>query len=475
MSTVKIQSPRAEKIVLRGMLSRDKKVAGTLLAQVDETYFSSEQSLEVYDLIKKHTKDSGESPTFKLILQDPDLSGDSKTFLKESSAEAQLETVSDARKAVKILNKYRQRRGLYNIGATISEQLQRSKMDAEKVLDEVAVAVSATRAGKATTDSFYHFGRKNNTIGLIRNLLYGERRDTLIPTGIEPFDEMAGGLPRGGLFIIGASTGGGKSVSASALAINMANKGYKVLLVPLEMSADEMAARITANVTKTPLKKVIQQKWEPGEAEVVEKRMIKWMKKLKKRGGQYTIFKPPTDVSIDDVFASIATYDYDVCIIDYISLLKGVSGDDQWQALGAVARQAKINAETNNRVNVLLCQVSEEGKVRYARAITEHANNAWLWVASEESKETGITRITQAKARNSSTAPFYVKIDYAHMRMEGINPEDMNGDLGSVGGDLGDSGGNDDSVNTKGKRKKDAKKLVKKSKKERLVNLASDV
>lgn len=470
---VKVVSPKAELTVLRGLLSKDKKVAGTLLSQVDETYFHAEESLEVLDLIKKHSRESGESPTYKLLLQDPDLTIEAKTFLKSASSDNLVTTVEEARKAAKILNKYRQRRSLYNIAAGISSEMQKKKIDAEKILDVVAQQVSSARAGKATEASFHHIGRKNNTIGLLRSVLHGDRSDTLIPTGITPFDDMAGGFPRGALVTIGASTGGGKSVSASQLAINMANKGYKVLLVPLEMSELEMMCRITSNVTKTHLSKVIQQKWEPGEADVIERKMIKWMKKVKRKGGQYTIFKPPSDVGIDDIFAAIATYEYDVCIIDYIGLLKGTAGDDQWQALGSIARTAKVNAELMNRVNILLCQVSEEGKIRYARSIAEHSNNCWLWVATAETKETGITRVEQMKARNSATVPFYAKIDYAHMRFEGISQEDMGSDLGNNGSDLGDD---DKTVNKKAKgMSKKGKKGKDKKRSDVGKNLAADV
>lgn len=471
---VKIVSPRAELTVLRGILSKDKKIAGTLLSQVDETYFHSEESLEVYDLVKKHMRESGESPTLRILMHDPDLTGEAKTFLKSGAGEVKLETTDEAKKAARILNKYRVNRGLYNIAAAVSEQLQRKKFDQEKLIDQVSQAVAAVRSGKANEASFYHFGKNNNTMGMVDNILFGDRTDDLIATGIEPFDDMAGGLPRGGLFVVGATTGGGKSVLGSALAVKMAEMGRRVLLVPLEMSEVEMTCRIMACVTGVKLTKFTRQIWEPGEAEAVKKKFKKWLKKVKKKGGQYTIYKPPTDVDAEDIFNAIATMDYDVCIIDYIGLLKGTGGDDQWRALGSIARQAKVNAEHTGRVNVLLCQVSDEGKIRYAQAIAEHANNAWTWVATPESKETGLTRVVQLKARNSATTPFYIKIDYAHMQVTGVKQEELGtDDLGAV--QTHDDDGKGDPVNKKGKKGKKDKGKAKGGKKERLVNLASDI
>jgi len=117
------------------------------------------------------------------------------------------------------------------------------------------------------------------------------------------------------------------------------------------------------------------------------------------------------------VFSAVNAYDADVVIIDYISLLKGADSDDAWQKLGAMARLAKINAEATNRVNMLLCQVSDEGKIRYARAISEHSTNSLIWVAKKEERQKEIGRITveQPKARNSRSFPFDIGVHWAHM------------------------------------------------------------
>ena len=99
---------------------------------------------------------------------------------------------------------------------------------------------------------------------------------------------------------------------------------------------------------------------------------LEWTKELKELGGRLTVFKPNEDVDIGEIFAAVTSLNPDVCIVDYISLLKGLDGDDQWLRLGAIARQAKINADNEKRVNILLCQVNEDGSIRYAKSISEH-------------------------------------------------------------------------------------------------------
>lgn len=419
----RIVSVRAELAVLRGMCSRNKTVAGTLLSSIDASYFYSKESVELYEAIKRYMGENGESPTYRLLLEDPDVSEEARSHMRDSQVTVQ--TVAEATKACRILNKYRQTRGLFNLAAHIGESLKGTKLDVDSLMQEAATAVNVIRSKRSTEDSFVHFGKNNSSNKLVSSILYDDNSEDTIPTGIDSFDKVAGGLARGSLFTIGANSGAGKSTVASALAVNMASMGYKVLLVPLEMSKREMTARIVANVTNTDLTKILLQRLASGERDLVYKRYRRWVKKVKEKGGRYTLFKPQEDMDIEEIMAAINAYECDVVIIDYISLLKGVDGDDQWRALGAVARYAKINAENMNRVNILLCQVNDEGKIKYARAISEHSSNSWIWVANKESKETGIMKIEQPKSRNSLSFPFLLKILYNVMRVEDIPIDDM--------------------------------------------------
>lgn len=447
---IKVQSPAAELSVLRGMVSKDKKIAGTLLSLVDESYFSFPETSEIYTAIKRHLADSGETPTYKLMLRDPEISREARDHFRDSQAE--ITTVKEAEKHARNLNKYRRLRGMYNLAAGINHEFQGSKVDIDKLIDQSATALNIIRSKKSTHDSFLHFGKNNNSMSIVDSILDDDNSEAIIPTGIKAFDEASGGFARGALVTIGASSGGGKSLCANTMAKNMATMGYKVLVVPLEMSKREMTCRLMANVTSTDLTKIMLQRLATGEKELVRKRMRKWMKKVKFKGGRYTIFKPSEDMTIEEIMAAVSAYSCDVVIVDYISLLKGVDGDDQWQALGAAARYAKINAENENRVNILLCQVSEDGKIRYARSISEHSSNSWIWVASKEATESGVMRIEQPKSRNSMSFPFTVRMNWAFMRMEDM-PQDEDDSLGPVDED-------DDSKKDKKKKKKRMKNLA---------------
>lgn len=411
----KIVSPKAELTVLRGLCSKDLKVSGTLVSGVDESYFHSEESVELYQAILRHIGETGRSPTYKLLIEDPDLSEEARDHMRDS--QPLITTPEEAKKAVRILNKYRQARGLVEVSNTIALEMKKSKVDTDAVLQKVAEQLNIVRAKKTSEDAFLHFGKNNNSLKIIDDILYGDQQEELIPTGFNGFDKESGGFARGSLVTIASNSGGGKSVCSSQLLKNMAERGYKVLLVPLEMSKWQMTARIMANVANFDLGPIIQKRLTESEAALIDKKMKRWLKKVKKRGGRYTIFKPTEDLTIEEIYASISAFGCDVVIIDYVSLLKGMDDDDQWRRLGAAARYGKINAENMNRVNILVCQLSDEGKIRYSRAITEHSSNSWVWQADRETKEGGLLRFEQPKSRNSESFPFSIRADYKRMRM----------------------------------------------------------
>jgi len=427
--SIKIVSPRAELSVLRAITSKNKIIAGTVLQGVDESYFDSPESKEIFTVMKNHMARTGESPTYKLLLEDPELSTDARSFFRDS--EATITTPEEAVKAVKILNKYRQTRGLYELAADIDRKMQAGKLDIDAALEQASNVVSSLRANKSKKDAFLHFGKSNNSLGFIKDLIYSEDNDDVIPTGIPVFDEQSGGFMRGGLVTLGASSGGGKSVLANQLAKNMAELGYKVLLVPLEMTRLEMSGRLTANVAKMDVTRVLQKRLASGEKDLAFAKMKRWMHKVKLAGGRLTYFDPGEDLDLEEIFAASNSYDCDVVIIDYISLLKGVDGDDAWQKLGAAARTAKVNAKATNRVNVLLCQVSEDGKIRYARSISEHSNSSWVWVTdkNERAKPIGRIRVEQPKSRNSRAFPFEIGIEWAFMRVVSVENQSEVGEV----------------------------------------------
>jgi len=206
---VKIVSPKAELAVLRGMTHKDKRIAGLLLSSVDASYFDAQESRELYEALKSHMSKTGESPTFRLMIEDPELGAHAREYFRDS--QATITSIDSALKAVRILNRYRQLRGLYELRMSIDTMLQgKTQIDMDEVLDDVSIQVSCIRSSKQAKDSFLHFGKNNSSTALVKDLLFNPDNESTIPTGIAPFDEQSGGVMRGSLVTLGGSSGGGK-------------------------------------------------------------------------------------------------------------------------------------------------------------------------------------------------------------------------------------------------------------------------
>ena len=421
---VKLVSPKAELTVLQSLVNRDLKISGTVLSMIDESYFYEPLSKELYTYIKNCMAESPVPPKPRQLLADPELSEEARTFFK--SVKAPTSTIEEAVRNVHVLNKYRRTRIIYDLAHRVGEAFNTdARLNIDALTEDCAKYILDAQSSKSTVDAFLHLGSNDNAKELLHDLVYAEDTGDLIKTGFAAFDKVSGGFDRGGLVTIGAPSGCGKSTVSTQLAINFARQGYKVVLVPLEMSKKEMGNRILANIGNMELPKIRQHKLDDREKLLLTKRQKRWRKQVFKEGGRLTIFKPEADLDIDEVYAAVSGLKCDVVIVDYISLLKGIDDENQWLRLGTIARKAKINAEVTNRVNIMVCQVSDEGKIRYSGAIKEHSNAAWVWTPNEEEKKSGLIRVEQIKSRNSEPFPFTLKIIWNKMQVESVEDTDV--------------------------------------------------
>lgn len=421
---VKLVSPKAELTVIQSLCNRNLKISGTVLSMIDSSYFFEPLSKELYEYIKNAMAESPEPPKPRQLLADPELSSEAKEFFK--SVKVPTNSVEEAIRNVNTLNKYRRTRIIYDLAKSIGDSFNNeSRLNIDQLVTNCAEYIVNAQSSKSTTDAFLHLGSNDNAKDLLHDLIYSEDKADIIKTGFTTFDKISGGFDRGGLVTIGAPSGCGKSTVSTQLAINFAQQGYKVVLVPLEMSKKEMGNRILANIGNMELSKIRQHKLDEREKVLLAKRQKRWRKKVYNEGGRLTIFKPEADLDIDEVYAAVSGLKCDVVIVDYISLLKGIDDENQWLRLGTIARKAKINAEVTNRVNIMVCQVSDEGKIRYSGAIKEHSSTAFVWTPNEEEKKSGLIRVEQIKSRNSEPFPFTLQIVWNKMQVKSVEEDQV--------------------------------------------------
>lgn len=404
---MKLVNPPSEIRVLKTICGGNAKLASRVLNSLGDDSFFYEPTKEAWQRIRSQMKTHGEIPSWDDLCADPSISEVNRTLLRKDQQKA-LSGASEEKvnSTLRLIERYRQMRKLLDMSQEIMDSLEDESADVDKLLDAAGSALMSARTRADTRSKLMHFGRGNNTTQLVKDMLTGKNRP-VVPTGYKAFDSVNGGILLGSLFILAANTGGGKSTMAINLAHNMTNGGNDVCIVPLEMTEDQMAARLFGLRTALDVGKISQHKLAKGEKKKVIKTYKDYVSELKENDTRLTVFAPEEDMSIEEILMLLKPYGYKIIIIDYISLLRGADDDDQAKKLGAIARFAKVFAKNNNCIVILLAQLDDKTKnIRYARAIREHANNAWFWFMPEEEQELSLIEIRQVKARNQKRFNF---------------------------------------------------------------------
>lgn len=421
---MKLLNANSELRALKTLCEGGDKLASRILNAVGLETFYFPPARDAWRRVQSLLKSQGEIPSWNDLCADLAIPEQHRTLLsKDTQKPLPASAKGKVDSMLKTLDRYRQLRALAAINERLVTALEDEAVDLEELMDEVSEDMVKARTKADAKSKIMHFGRGNNTTELMKGLLNGTNRP-VIPTGFKAFDDENGGILRGSLFVVAANTGGGKSTMAINLANNMSEGGSDVCVVPLEMTEDQMAARLYGLRTEMDVGKISQHKLAGGEKKKIVTNYKEHVAGLKKSGTRLSLFAPEEDMSIEEILMMLKPYRYDVIVIDYISLLRGADDDDQAKKLGAIARYAKIFAKNNNCVVVLLAQLDDKTKnIRYARAIREHANNAWFWFAPEEQQEVSVLDIRQVKARNQKRFNFELLSHNATMLITDMDDE----------------------------------------------------
>ncbi len=216
---------------------------------------------------------------------------------------------------------------------------------------------------------------------------------------------------------------GHNTAMVGQLGEQMARAGAKICIVPLEMDGIEMMQRNLSRVANIPMTEILR----AGELDKKIRRKIKkkykiFQSRVRNNGGQLTYFVPEEDFTTEEILMILKPYGFQVIYIDYVGLTKGTDGDDQAKALGRATRYGKRFAKMTNTIVGVAAQLdSEFGRVRYSRAMVEHANVAWVWEFSENEINSGLIKVRQPKSRNQENFSFYLKHEFSHMRFNNLS------------------------------------------------------
>jgi len=272
----------------------------------------------------------------------------------------------------------------------------------------------------STGSMIFHVGASNEG-GLFQSVLDDNESMELIPTGFESFDTNTGGFGRTNLVFFASNYGGGKSVFGMQVGINMYLAGYNVLWVSLEMDEGEAWDRIHSNISGVEHDAIRRRKLTPYQKDELQRARKRFIAHGVKHKCRFSTYHPGY-IDPWQLLAEIRGYAYDVVIIDYIGLLMpphGTSNEERIQ-LGETAKILKIIAGKRylNCAMLVMAQLNDDNRLKYSRAMAEHANNLIWWRLDDASRERGNVIAHQDKARNSRLYDIQLLLDFQHMRIQ---------------------------------------------------------
>jgi replicative DNA helicase len=416
-------------------LCAGKEAGLALLNHVTPQHFHNPTTSLMYRRLMARLKNEGHVPDWNDLLNDSTIPEEKRQHAQRIVKKKNLKPSVSQRKGEALfvsLDNFRKLRAFYETLNKAGNSLNQPAFDIDELINQ-------TRRDLIAID-VNHRGAPVTVDGVMREHVVEAmtNAESLIPTGFTEFDDRTGGIPESAVFLMGADTGGFKSVTSLQMAANIA-KGKKpagpglptnqrrVGFYSLEMTLSQIVRRQTANVANVDMnsemmlfaemrRKAKSLKELEDINNTVRQRAEKVAEIFAKDSESWTKFLhftcPAEEVDINWILQQAEMSDREVIIIDYVGLLAGLSGDDQWRAMSNVVRQAKIWTNRTGKTVIILAQMRfENGKpeLKYSKAILDHCNNAWAWQHIKVNGRDYLI-VTQMKARESMKYLFGLRV-----------------------------------------------------------------
>ena len=246
-----------------------------------------------------------------------------------------------------------QRRQLRELGEKLQTDALALDCDADQLQAEARNALDALanapgrHSVKSSRDSLLDF------LAFRADVQDGKRQ--AIKTGFPSLDGILGGFAQGGLYVIAARPGVGKSALGIALA-DMLAKSHAVLYVSLEMTEHELNARRIAAVSDAPLTfgKLLFCKLSDNEGAAVTNACGELDKRSLRISAVSAMTVPELEIQARNVGA-------DVVVVDYLGLLSATDRRaSEYDRVTQISGDLKRLAKRLNCVVIALCQLNRE-------------------------------------------------------------------------------------------------------------------
>jgi len=431
----------AEKqVVLTLLKSKNPKRKELILQKFKPEFFENDALRQVFTRCRALYELDGILPKLGDILIDHALDRETRSKLRAwSSSRTLLKHIKRGKASLKQLHKLLKaeahRRKVTDFVLSLKENyLNADNPDVGLVMHETASLLSELGSSLDEDSDTLRIGGDDKDLKQLDEAItdtFKQQKHNLVKTGLSYFDKRSGGVPRGHISILSATTGGGKSTLALNMALNQFAMGYNVAFVSMEMERDELILRAISRTFKVPFTDLYKGKIEPKK---LKKLKAKFLRKVKQKSLEnknfLDIVTPSKAVNMHELLLELRRHKYDVIYVDYINLLDDIDPRrQQWENMSMAARAAKLFAKGKRGDKmrdkphiVILAQFdAKRAEIRYSKGIVEHASLFWAWIRDEKSKMTHVLEVYQHKTRNQPMYNFTLKEDFEHCRVEGMS------------------------------------------------------
>ena len=193
-----------------------------------------------------------------------------------------------------------------------------------------------------------------------------------ISSGIQGLDKVLGGFRSGGLYVVGAGTGRGKSVLGVNIGFDAASRGSKVLYCSLEMSHVDLMRRIVSSESGISGHLIESGHLTSDQVDSLQHSAGK----IYSASSNFTILDQPS-LTLYQLGAivrqQVKSGDCEMVIVDYLQLLRTDSTYSREREVAEISSSLVAIARTNNVPVIALSQLNETGQIRESRAVEHDA------------------------------------------------------------------------------------------------------
>jgi len=266
--------------------------------------------------------------------------------------------------------------------------------------------------------------------------------EEVIPSGITNLDEkMGGGFRKPNLIALGSGTQGGKSIVSMNFGYNSYRLNLNVAYITLEMSEEELLARLHSRISAIPATKILMRELDDLETLKLRKsilldsvtsrtranaikifqefgnKLIEFSKdeiekkffqnnNIERRKNTFYPIDIPSGCTIEEIKSRVSKLKEqrgcDVLVIDYPGIMSEIiNGEQSWHSYSNLFAELKALARALDVVILAPVQSQEDGSYKYSSAIRDHIDIGINWKRTTEDLVKKRLRFWFTKMRHS--------------------------------------------------------------------------